>query len=54
MSNKQQSQSGVMKAANSAATKVSNWSPAKKNYADKVVTSGSYRSKEPRPASTKK
>jgi hypothetical protein len=37
-------QSGVMKAANSAATKVSTWSPAKQNFAQRVTTSGGFSS----------
>lgn len=46
MNSKQQTQqTGIMKAANSAATKVSGWSDAKKNYAAKVVSSGSFQSK---------
>lgn len=40
---KQQQQSGVMRAASSAAEKVSGWSDAKKTYATKVSSSGSYK-----------
>jgi hypothetical protein len=46
---KQQSNqpSGVMKAASTAATKVSNWSSSKQSFARRVTTTGSFKSSEP-------
>jgi len=39
---KSSSESGVMKAAASAATRVSSWSPSKQEFANRVTNSGSF------------